>query len=49
MTGLKREDLALFTTDIPLIEVVEPVADPWLSFSEVYCLAKVLKRVADKV
>lgn len=45
MTGLTREDLKLLTTTISLIEVVEPGADPLLSFSEVYCLMKILERM----
>lgn len=47
ITALKREDLELFTSDIPLIEVVEQGADPLLSFSEVYCLVKIFERMFD--
>lgn len=47
LTGLKREDLELFTTAIPLIEIVEPGADPLLPFSEVYCMVKIFERFVE--
>lgn len=47
LTGLVREDLEVFTTAVPLIEIVEPGPDPLLSFSEVYCLVKIFSRMVD--
>lgn len=48
MTGLAREDLELFTSAVPIIEIVAPGADPLVSFSEVYCLLKIFERMADE-
>ncbi len=47
MTGLAREDLELFTSAVPIIEIVELGADPLLLFSEVYCLVKIFSKMVD--
>lgn len=49
MTRLTREDLELFTSAVPLIEIVEPGADPLLSFSEVYGLVTIFERIVGRL
>lgn len=48
LTGLKREDMELFTVAIPLIEIVEAGDDPLLQFKDVFCLVKIFERFMDE-